>query len=380
MALTFFTLASSYGLWAYARQPSSRNLLVLGLCLGGLLSSKFSAVVVIVGLLAAVLVHLIRGGSFVDTAESLKERWLSALTPGVRITIIALLTLAATYGFLRFPDWGVGLKQQMVRAETGDPHYYLLGEIRTRGFFWYFPACLVWKLPEGTLLLIALGLTQIHRDRDWPFLVIPPLVFFTGMMASGVNLGVRIVLPVVPFLFLLGAGFVRPGPRLTLRIALAVILLALTLALATFPSLEQPISYMNRLIPTEARWQYLGDSNLDWGQHRVSEEWLGPGEVYISIYGPAPLTIPDAVGVLPGYGRIEPLRPYFPPRDASWITVMISYSNLQGIYLPDPQTYAFLRERTPDSVYRGSLVVYRMRQDDPLVPRIRALALNLSSP
>ncbi len=381
-ALAFFTLTSAWLIWEYARTPRTELMIAIGLNLGGLLASKFSAVFVILGFLLAIAVYLWRGGSFDPNAKTTRERWASALTPGVRITIIALVTLAASYGFLRFPDWGVGFKQQLLRAETGDPHFYFLGEVRTHGSPWYFFVCLALKLPIGALALMLLGcLRRISTDR-LALLLVPPIVFFACITTSGVNLGIRIVLPVLPFLWLLAGRAALPGRTVSVRL-LFVVGAIFWIMQSTRTQIPYHLSYFNDFARTDAeRMKLLGDSNLDWGQGNTiiaqrSWEDSFEYEVFISPYGTGPQGITTRMRGhrLPGYGLLDIQPDVFNIPGTRPIRVYISASNLQGIYLNDPQAFGFLRERPPEAVLLRSVWVYQFMPNDPAVAQLRALVI-----
>lgn len=383
-ALTFFTLLTAYCLWEYAGGLDRRWLVATGVAMGLTLGSKFSAVASVAGLLVGVSGYVVLGGTFEGTGGSLRVRVRSCLTPGVRITILALVTLACLYFVGRFPDWGRGLKQQLVRGATGDPHFFFLGNVGAKPSPWYFLVALAVKLPLGALALAVGGaawavVSRRTVSKRWPLVVLPPVVFLLAVTLGGVNLGVRVALPVVPFLWLLAAGCVAPGRWAAGRKSLAVGCVAFVAA-SSAREWSFPLSYFNELAPTpDARLRLLGDSNLDWGQGLPAlKSWMndeGVPFVYLSAYGTCP---PRIYGIdhvaLPGFGALEAPAPQSLPAGLMRVHAAVFGTNLQGIYLQDPHAYDFLRSRPPHVVLAGSVWVYDVTGDDDALRRLEALA------
>ena len=383
-ALTLFTLLSAYCLWEYAGGRHRRWLVATGVALGLTLGSKFSAVASVAGLLAGVVGFVVAGGSFDGGNGGVASRLRSCLTPGVRATILALVTLACLYFVVRFPDWGRGLKQQLVRGATGDPHFYFLGEVSDKPSPWYFLVALAVKLPLGTLALAFGGAAWACATRRtasvrWPLVVLPPAVFLLAIAASGVNLGVRVALPIVPFLGLLAGSFAAPGGWAIGRKLLCVVGVY-CVASSTAGELARPLSYFNELAPTpDARLRLLGDSNLDWGQGLPAlKRWMkrdGVECLYLSAYGTCP---PRVYGIdhvpLPGFGALEAAPSRSLPTGLAKVYVAVFGTNLQGVYLADPHAYDFLRGRTPAVVLAGSVWVYDVTGDADALLRLEALA------
>jgi hypothetical protein len=138
-----------------------------------------------------------------------------------------------------------------------------------------------------------------------------------------------------------------------------------------------PISFFNEL-SQQSGPSILADSNVDWGQGLPGLQGFmranGPEVIYLSFFG---TDRPEAYGIrfvaLPGYGRIGPPGGEAIPHDAKRHVVAISFNNLIGLNLPDPEMYAFLRSRTPIAVVAGSIWIFDLTDDDAL-QRIRSLS------
>jgi Dolichyl-phosphate-mannose-protein mannosyltransferase len=151
---------------------------------------------------------------------------------------------------------------------------YLLGQIRLTGWWYFFPVALVVKTPLPFLILIFVGIFYLGKagwlERNW-ILVAPvaaALALLLVCMPSHINIGLRHILPIYPFLALIGGvGACRlwSGARPKyVRPAVVLILLAwqLTSSIRAHPDY---LAYFNELAGQHPE-RILIDSDLDWGQ------------------------------------------------------------------------------------------------------------------
>ncbi|HUT25542.1 MAG TPA: hypothetical protein VM492_14445 [Sumerlaeia bacterium] len=148
---------------------------------------------------------------------------------------------------------------------------YFHGEMRLRGnFLLYFPALILMKPPLFLHLLLLMGVAGFVRKRPWSaglaLLALPPALFLVyATFASGVQIGVRHVLPVFPFLFL-AAAWAGTAARARWWRLLSIALITgfvLTGAAAT----PHHLAYFNCIAGgRENAWRWFCDSNQDWGQ------------------------------------------------------------------------------------------------------------------
>ncbi len=224
------------------------------------------------------------------------------------------------------PEWYIrGIDTEASRIEERRNLFFYRGEVTSGKSASYFAAAYFWKTPLSTILLVSAGLflTAARPDTDKLRIVAAPLfLFLLFSLFIGANLGIRYVLPALPFLFVL-AGGVWPfvSRRRAGRIA-AGTLVALT-ALSAIAAAPRFISYFN--IAAEGSrngWRLLSDSNVDWGQDlgdlaAVMKE-RGIEEVFLSRFG---LADPALYGI-----RYRPLGEY---RGKG--TIAISAHHLNGI-------------------------------------------------
>jgi hypothetical protein len=303
---------------------------------------------------------------------------IAAWRPSLMTEVI--LTLDASRAFPQ--AWLNGLLytyQSALMRQT-----YLLGEYSMTGWWYYFPIAMITKAP---LALIAACLVAIVvfalaiRTLGWrptlgtwtaACLIIPPVIFLASAMRSNLNLGLRHILPVYPFIYL-GIGLAisyawrhwRGATKWTAGV------LALALAVETLWAFPDYLAFFNTAAGGKrGGLKILGDSNLDWGQDlKLLAQWqqerqrTHPNEnLYLVYFG---LADPWAYGIkyvnFPGgYG----FGPKWEKRMEPGI-IAISATALQGIYtanLIDEATreqYMQLLRSEPLEVLGGSIYLYR---------------------
>ena len=85
---------------------------------------------------------------------------------------------------------------------------YLHGELSKR-FYNYFAAAYLLKEPLATVVLSVAGLAILLRRKAVPmlvklFLLVTPVVFFLAVTFMADDLGIRYIIPTLPFAYLLG--------------------------------------------------------------------------------------------------------------------------------------------------------------------------------
>ena len=173
---------------------------------------------------------------------------------------------------------------------------HLDGENRQESWWYYYLLTLIYKVPEGTWLLVVSSLVVLvisPRSRaawfdEFAVLLVPAVVLFVMSVFTNINLGLRYVLPIFPYV-LIATGKLAPwalGCAEPIRRRLAVALIGAGLvatAAATLSIHPHYLAYFNVVSGGPAHGAYhLIDSNLDWGQDLVNlRKWLernAPGE------------------------------------------------------------------------------------------------------
>ena len=162
---------------------------------------------------------------------------------------------------------------------------FLLGNYSNTGFRSYFFYVFLLKTPLPALLLIVAALVscllKCVKGRSTPiFLLVPAGLYFLAATASHLNLGVRHLLPIYPFLYVLAGGLVlelnrwRRGARIATLLVVGVAIVASS-RVVFFPArglkwqtvAPHDLAYFNELAGGPANgFKELADSNLDWGQ------------------------------------------------------------------------------------------------------------------
>src|SRR5882762_3432361 len=149
---------------------------------------------------------------------------------------------------------------------------FLFGKVYPSAQWFYFPAIFFIKSTVGFLLLCCLvPLNKTLREkmfrRELYFLVIPPAIYISAALFSGINYGVRHLLPVFPFLIVLaatGAWNMAQRRRAAAVFVAVLVFFHIVSSVRAFPNY---ISYANELWggPENAH-RIMADSNVDWGQ------------------------------------------------------------------------------------------------------------------
>jgi hypothetical protein len=253
---------------------------------------------------------------------------------------------------------------------------FLCGEYSSIGWWYYFPLAMLFKTPVATLVSIVFAFavltfcrenTQVskYKSDTWTFmcLCVPFTLYGAFALATNLNLGLRHVLPLYPFLFVVvGVAASRAWMYWKKKACLVFILLASGLILESVASFPNYLSFFNTACGgARGGVRLLGDSNLDWGQDLKSlADWRQKnldGNLYLCYFGMAD---PAYYGIdyinLPGGYRYGP--PVQLPADPGIIA--ISATHLQGIHL-DPALrdyYAPLRSARPVAVLGGSIYLF----------------------
>jgi 4-amino-4-deoxy-L-arabinose transferase-like glycosyltransferase len=366
--ITVFVFGAAYFLWRVSQRVTRRDVALLAACVALAAVTKFSAVLLIPILLVLLVAAVARG--------PLTTR--QAGTIAAVATAATIVTIWAAYGFRYQPSrsdgWlltsaafdGAGSMPWLRSAADWIDHRHLLpnaytqgllialtsvgvlpaflaGEVKTGGWWYYFPLAFTLKTALTILALGVVGLVTLarRRDRVLPltplFVLAPGIIWLAVAMTSGVNLGVRHVLPIYPFVILTAAAggqalLERRGAARVIVVA-AVVLLAVEVG----RSGAYPLSFFNALAGGPANGsKYLADSNLTWGGNlKALKAWMddnGVAEINLAYFG----------SVDPAYYGI---RATYLPSSATFLQdrvtrptlpgyVAISGTVLDGVYLP----------------------------------------------
>lgn len=415
MAVACCLFAAVYAFYRYVTRPTLIRLFESGFAAGLVLAAKFSGILVFPILLALTLVELFSARCL--RANESAEKYAigpSCLRLGKALLAIAAISLVVLWAFYSFRfrahagGWkmapslaesvharpGTGAELQMgSRALLAIAHWkvlpeaylyglakvtervyssstsYLFGKVYQGGNWFYFPAVFVIKSTLGFLLLLGLVLASkslgpAKRRREVLFMALPAAVYFLASLTSNLDIGVRHLLPIYPFLIILiaaGAWALMERRRAWSYAVVALVALHIVSSLRAYPDY---LSYSNEIWggPAET-YQVLTDSNVDWGQglieageylraRHISDCWIA----YYSVLDPASYGIPCRP--LPGTFSARNFEPV--PADLEG-TVLLGATPmiLSGPPGVNPYTPSFTAP--PADVIGGSILVYHGR-------------------
>jgi tetratricopeptide (TPR) repeat protein len=338
-------------------------------------------VMVLVGAAAIFAIWAVYGFRYAPSpahAQLLHSGGLGIVSPPVRglaavghwIDAWHLLPNAYTQGFI--------LSQATAEALPA----YLNGEVRAGGWWYYFPFAFLVKTPSVLLILAAAGMVGLlwpvrpGAPRPRAFVLLPVAVYLACAMTSGINLGVRHILPVYPFVLCLAAVAMHELIESRRWLARLVLAAAAVLALARFPKVwPSNLTFFNSFAggPLNGA-RFLTDSNLDWGQHLKSlKQWMDANQVGQINLAYAGTIDPESYGIkgtcLPGSpsyaGVTPPLLPGY---------VAISATVQSGVYLPEESRllYAGFKDLAPVAIVGNSIRVYWVEDWPVRVPEAGA--------
>jgi hypothetical protein len=353
IGLTCCLFAAVYAFYRYVKRPSLLRLGLCALAAGLSLAAKHSAILLfpILLLLCAAEVMLNRraikinaeaGNAGADSRQSRARTALRLSAASVAIALVAVMVLWAFYGFryaarpdgnqivpptavfLKGLDLPVeahtiafaerhhllpeaylyGLTDVLTLSNKGRP-MYLFGRMYPAGRWFYFPTAFLIKSTLGLLLLLALlplarALWRGELRREVVFLILPPVVYFGIAMTSKMDMGIRHVLPIMPFLIVLAAAGAIVLSRKSRGWAWtvgALVALHVGSSLWAFPNY---LPYSNEIFGGPNRtYRALSDANVGWGgglkalhasieSRHITQCWFG----YSALPEPANFQIP----------------------------------------------------------------------------------------
>ncbi len=228
------------------------------------------------------------------------------------------------YSFLPVPpDYIRGLDLVMNHNRQG--HYaYLFGKFSSMGWWYYFPLAFLVKVPLPVIILTltAAGGLAINlcfkRSANSLFLVLPMLLYGGFALTSNINIGIRHILPIFPFLFISAGGLWHFLHDRSSRWRWAVAALAAWTVVGSLAIHYDPLEYFNELAGGPGNgWRYLGESNIDAGQNmmRLADyiRETKPKDLYLYLIGvDFNLLRAENYSMFSPMKLSDDLRPYFP--------------------------------------------------------------------
>ncbi len=349
---------------SWLERPSLRTSVLAGAGIAFALLTRFSAIAFLGIGLPLLLV------AWIATRDDWRRTLLGGRPVATMFAVLMAsfaLVIWATYGFsvgrvgafvLPAPEFFQGIAIFLSHGTGGHPSF-LFGKISMTGWWYYFPVVLLVKTPIPLLVLGVVGAMalarQWTRDRDVAAAAI--LIGFAAVLVVGmltkVNIGVRHILALYPFLAVAGgAGAIALWRQRTLGRAAAVGLLGVALAV---PVQSHPdyVAYFNAFAGNHPE-TILSDSNIDWGQdlYRLGDEVrrLHMDTLRFAYFGsvwPASAGVPNTIPLMPGQ------------RPTGWVAA--SETSLAGLW--GDTSYNWLATQRPLGRVGKSILVYYLKPD-----------------
>lgn len=408
MGATAFTFWAIWSVTLWLQRPTRRRWWAAALLLGLAQGAKLTALLIYPVLGIGVLVAAGRDAG--PEAAVVRRRTRHTNRRGldwsllghrvlsyVGMVTVSLMVLWALYGFELRPVTGIlggavplpaaGHVERWLRLGENLAYgreSFLLGQNGMHGWPLYFPIAFLVKTPLPLLLLCVwaagtcLSEMVVTRTRAAGsrlsagqrfILFLFPAVYGLASLTSGLNIGYRHLLPVLPFVYVGAANCLgsvlapRPaggplGPpsssRLRRRISrLAAGVLVTWTGLSTLLVMPHYLAYFNELAGGSGNgWRFLADSNTDWGQTfkalalQQGESGLGPVKLSsFTFYDPEAYgVVYEPISPMPGAPTVLPRR--LNPAPGIYA---ISATTLDGVPLAYPATFDWFRHREPFS-------------------------------
>ena len=418
VGLTCFMFLSVYMFYRLLKSPSAVRLIAAGASVGLVLAVKHTGLLILPILFLLTICEIIFN-IFAADREKVGRHALKLLGS---LTLMALIGWVVLWSCYRFrydarPD-GLQLNPPLAEYVKGlEPHEawpiataarfrilpesylygladvrltanyytsYVLGKVYAHGVWFYFPVAFLVKSTVAVLALLLLSLLviatrRLNRWREIVFLVVPVIFYLVIALTVGMNIGVRHIIVVYIFLYVLigGAAWTLVEKSRKGAYAIGVILLAhVASSVLAFPNY---IPYSNELWggPSQT-YKYLTDSNSDWGQQLKSiKQYLdgrGVKECWF-VYFAAGVAEPSYYGIpckpLPTINTLWLNEPIDVPNSING-PVLVSASNLSGVeFGPGPlDPYGQFKLLKPTAIIDHGVFVFDGKFDMPLAAAI----------
>lgn len=417
LAMTLFFFLTVIAFEAVWRRATWMSFALAALALSAAVASKFSAPV-LVPILAVLGLVAAWAPESMTLALGKQERRLERVRPRL-VAVVALLAAAVlvawlglwgSYGFarrisadpqvralllsstlrddggtlvsdlaLRAERWGL-LPEAYVRGflftyrhAEGRPTF-LLGQLSDHGFPHFFLVTFALKTPLPLLLLLAAAPFVTGGDgsfRTTAFLWVPVAGYALLTQTRELDIGHRHLLPIYPFLFVIGGRTAEAAWRAWGRGSrvpgVALLALAAWYVAGTLRVHPHYLAYFNEASGGPAKgYLRLVDSSLDWGQDLEGlKAWLDAhsiAHVKLSYFGSAdPVYYGIDAEMLPS--TMSPRPPRVTREVQPGDVLAISATNLQGVYLEPEDRRLMERVRRLQPLGQVGYSIFLFRSD-----------------
>ncbi len=349
LGISMFMFLSIYLFFRLLKKPSTKYIIINGIAFGLCLAAKYSAVIILPIYIMIMIVFAIR-----NKQDARKFAVMLSV-----IFVIGIVTLLACYRVVSIDKYIQGMRRTMNYVQLSGHPTFLMGKHAYTGWRHYFLVAFLIKTPIPTILFLVLTaymfLVKKARSGYNYFLLIPAVTVFLVSSVSRMQLGLRYILPVYPFLFVWISGLVsdknpaKPHPAKAVRAG--ILTLCLWYFLSSLSIYPHYLAYFNEFIGGPKNgYKYLLDSNLDYGQdlNLLRKYWINEGRPELLIF----------------YAGSTPLPIFKPAAGTTRELIAVSVNRLQGIfYEKDRKFFKWLKNREPIRRIGHTIFVYNVKGD-----------------
>ncbi len=366
LGISLFTMLSLYAFYRFLSYPKTRNLIVAGILLGLALSTKFSAINILPMYVILCLILVLKKKNKIGLPRLLLSLCLMVVM-GIFVTFLV-------YGFSSMHYYFNGLKFISGIVGKSGMSTFLFGKHSTQGWRYYFIAAFLIKTPVPTIIFILMSAVYFIKKPQIKipeyFILVPIALLLAVSSISRMQLGLRYILPVYPFIFIWISNVINKrfiSKNIDKYLIIFLLFWYLGSALKTFPHY---LSYFNEFIGGPKNgYKYLIDSNVDWGQDLPGlRDYLnkeGNPEIILSFFGSAaPLSYGIQYQDFYSYNASGRKEKHVNSLNPSKEYFVISANALQCLYFPDKQLFGWLKDTVPAKVIGHSIFIYDITGDE----------------
>ncbi len=363
LPLTATLLAALYAFDRWLLAPTLGRTLWLGLWGGLAVATKFSALLFLPAcgaplLLLRALANRREGAAWCVPLPRALGLFGLSLVVGV-LVVWSFYRFSVSPGGVPAPELWEGIAFVARHNRIGHLSY-LLGDTSMHGWWYFFPVALAVKTPLPFLLLSLVGAGVVIgrlRQGATPLLLMPAVValaLLLSVLPAQINIGLRHILPIYPFLAMLaGLAVVSLWEAAQQRLVKRVLVAGLVAgqlygSIAIHPDY---LAYFN-LLAGERPERVLVDSDLDWGQDldRLARvlKGLGAPEVSLCYFGSADLSRHG----LPPWKRLPAFQ-----ATSGWVAIS-TFCHTLGNFIPPYTGYRWLDAYRPVRQVGHSIRLY----------------------
>jgi len=345
VAATFGFLVAILFYLKFLKNPSKLNVILAGIALGVALLLKFSCILLLPLFVVISLAYIF---FFSKKGERFKM-FLKYLGLALLVSVIAVLVIWPIYQFniwnypvekqvedtkyllnsnpfptlVKINVWMAGNKilrplahyllglMMATQRVAGGNTTYFLGEVSAAGWWYYFPVVYFLKVPLAfhllTLFALVLMIWGFGKNSfsfkkwisdyftEFSLICFLAIYWFTSIKGN-LNIGVRHIMPVIPFTYILVLRAIQIGywkmKNISCRKYTCLVLIGLFCwygfsSLSTFPHY---LSYFNAIAGGPKNgYKFVVDSNYDWGQDLLRlKNWVEENKIekiYVDYFG-----------------------------------------------------------------------------------------------